>query len=151
MMKGMVWLAGIAQMLILAAVVALEFLSGQRGGVNHHVLARKQQWSQGLLSAERLQLMDISFGILALLMLWFLSRKRIQGTTEAAEIRSVTANVLVGVCLILLTVLSHRLPIFLNLRASSYATLALAAAVLIQLGLVVAVSFSASKPKKSSS
>lgn len=139
MMKRVGYLVGILQILMVAAVVALEFLSGKRGGVNHHVLARKHQWSQSLLSLERLQQLDILLGVSALLLSAALIRTWLRPTADPASGRALTGNLLLALCFTVLTFFSYRLSFFQQLRASSYGTLTFAAATLLQLGLITAL------------
>ncbi len=145
MMKRVGYLAGMLQILMVAAVVGLEILSGNRGGVNHHVLARKHQWSQSILNLERLQQLDIFLGVSALMLSAALIRTWLKPTADTASGRTMTDSLLLALCFTALTFFSYRLPFFQQLRASSYATLTFAAATLLQLGLIAALKHSDSR------
>lgn len=136
MMKQLGCLVKTMQILLLAAVVGLEFLSGKRGGLNHHVLARKVQWSQSLLSAENLHRLDVLLGITVLVLIGVLLRGRHRPSGNAAAEAGKSADIVLAICFSALTFFSYHLPFFLQLRASSYATLTLAAVSLLQLGVV---------------
>lgn len=130
------FLTAMLQLLMGAALAVLEVLSGKRGGINHHVLARKHQWSQGLLSPERLQQADLVLGLLALALAAALWRGWRESRIQGREGKRLTVPLLTTLVLALLTLGSHHMPLFTQLRTASYLTLALAGATLLQLLLL---------------
>lgn len=130
MLKILSVLTALIQVLMGAALVALEILSGKRGGINHHVLARKHQWSQSILSPERLQQGDVVLGLLVLLLTAALA------ASFRKPARRWTGSMLTALLLSLLTLGSYHLPVFAQLRTSAYVTQALAGATLLQLMLL---------------
>lgn len=136
MRKAICFLTASIQLLMGAALAVLEVLSGKRGGINHHVLARKHQWSQGLLSPERLQQADLLLGLLALGLAAALWANRRESRIQGREGKRLTVPLLTALVLALLTLGSYHLPLFTQLRTAAYVTLSLAGATLLQLLLL---------------
>lgn len=126
MIRLLGYLNGAATVLILAALSVLEFWSGKRAGVNHHLLARKHQWAQGLLNTGNLHLLDmVSVSLLAALLLLLAVVLRKQGEMRQHGTGAVPA-ILGAIVLICMTLATYHVPAVNQLRVSSYGTLSLA-------------------------
>lgn len=116
MKKIAYFLIRIIQISLIAALFLLNYLSGKKAGVNHHVIARKIQWEASILSDSNLKLISIAVGILVLAIVLIIISKKLK---KSFVNRNLVLLIIIGLTIII----SQKMVLFKNLVIASYITM----------------------------
>lgn len=116
MKKIAYFLIRIIQISLIAALFLLNYLSGKKAGVNHHVIARKIQWEASILSDSNLKLISIAVGILVLAIVLIIISKKLKKSF-------VNRNLVLLIIMGLTIIISQKMVLFKNLVIASYITM----------------------------
>lgn len=116
MKKIAYFLIRIIQISLIAALFLLNYLSGKKAGVNHHVIARKIQWEASILSDSNLKLISIAVGILVLAIVLIIISKKLKKSF-------VNRNIVLLIIMGLIIIVSQKMVLFKNLVIAPYITI----------------------------
>lgn len=116
MKKIAYFLIRIIQISLIAALFLLNYLSGKKAGVNHHVIARKIQWEASILSDSNLKLISIAVGILVLAIVLIIISKKLKKSF-------VNRNLVLLIIMGLIIIVSQKMVLFKNLVIAPYITI----------------------------
>lgn len=116
MKKIAYFLIRIIQISLIAALFLLNYLSGKKAGVNHHVIARKIQWEASILSDSNLKLISIAVGILVLAIVLIIISKKLKKSF-------VNRNLVLLIIMGLIIIVSQKMVLFKNLVIAPYITM----------------------------
>lgn len=116
MKKIAYFLIRIIQISLIAALFLLNYLSGKKAGVNHHVIARKIQWEASILSDSNLKLISIAVGILVLAIVLIIISKKLK---KSFVNRNLVLLIIIGLTIII----SQKMVLFKNLVIAPYITM----------------------------
>lgn len=116
MKKIAYFLIRIIQISLIAALFLLNYLSGKKAGVNHHVIARKIQWEASILSDSNLKLISIAVGILVLAIVLIIISKKLKKSF-------VNRNLVLLIIMGLTIIISQKMVLFKNLVIAPYITI----------------------------
>lgn len=116
MKKIAYFLIRIIQISLIAALFLLNYLSGKKAGVNHHVIARKIQWEASILSDSNLKLISIAVGILVLAIVLIIISKKLKKSF-------VNRNLVLLIIMGLTIIISQKMVLFKNLVIAPYITM----------------------------
>lgn len=116
MKKIAYFLIRIIQISLIAALFLLNYLSGKKAGVNHHVIARKIQWEASILSDSNLKLISIAVGILVLAIVLIIISKKLKKSF-------VNRNLVLLIIMGLIIIISQKMVLFKNLVIAPYITI----------------------------
>lgn len=134
MKKIAYFLIRIIQISLIAALFLLNYLSGKKAGVNHHVIARKIQWEASILSDSNLKLISIAVGILVLAIVLIIISKKLKKSF-------VNRNLVLLIIMGLIIIISQKMVLFKNLVIAPYITIGAMAIFLTQTILILITIF----------
>lgn len=134
MKKIAYFLIRIIQISLIAALFLLNYLSGKKAGVNHHVIARKIQWEASILSDSNLKLISIAVGILVLAIVLIIISKKLKKSF-------VNRNLVLLIIMGLIIIISQKMVLFKNLVIAPYITMGAMAIFLTQTILILITIF----------
>ena len=134
MKKIACFLIRIIQISLIAALFLLNYLSGKKAGVNHHVIARKIQWEASILSDSNLKLISIAVGILVLAIVLIIISKKLKKSF-------VNRNLVLLIIMGLIIIISQKMVLFKNLVIAPYITMGAMAIFLTQTILILITIF----------
>lgn len=134
MKKIAYFLIRIIQISLIAALFLLNYLSGKKAGVNHHVIARKIQWEASILSDSNLKLISIAVGILVLAIVLIIISKKLKKSF-------VNRNLVLLIIMGLIIIVSQKMVLFKNLVIAPYITMGAMAIFLTQTILILITIF----------
>lgn len=134
MKKIAYFLIRIIQISLIAALFLLNYLSGKKAGVNHHVIARKIQWEASILSDSNLKLISIAVGILVLAIVLIIISKKLKKSF-------VNRNLVLLIIMALIIIISQKMVLFKNLVIAPYITMGAMAIFLTQTILILITIF----------
>ncbi|WP_028829415.1 hypothetical protein [Proteocatella sphenisci] len=121
---------------VVALLFILETMSGQKAGVNHHVLARKIQWNEKYFTPENIKI--LTFGLIAIILfaifIQIVSGKKKQIVKQGKILW--THNV-AAILAVSIAVLSLKNRFFMSLNTSGYITFASIAIFIFEIFLII--------------